>query len=107
MSADRRRKPAAEPVQPSEDRQIILALFNPETDHKDGCLFKNDSRMPCQCGFAMVVGHYRWALRRAKEIATAHYGTTYEARGPSAEDEPAFTDGLPPQGVAESASEQK
>lgn len=63
------------------DREIILALFNPETGHKDGCLFKGNPNLPCQCGFSEVVGRYRAALRQAKEIATTHYGSTYDARG--------------------------
>ena len=79
----------------TEDRKIILALFNPRTDHADGCLFKTD-RLACQCGFAEVVGHYRWAMRRAKEIATAHYGDAYRAIGPSIEQAPAYPDGLKP-----------
>lgn len=71
-----------------EDRKIILALFNPQTDHKDGCLFKGDRRMPCQCGYNEAVGHYRWAVRRGKEIAAGHYGTAFPVQGPSQEDVP-------------------
>jgi hypothetical protein len=67
---------------PTEDREIILALFAPQTEHADGCLFKT-SGLCCQCGFSEVVGRYRWALRRAKEIATDHYGSTYDAREPA------------------------
>jgi hypothetical protein len=66
----------------SEDRDIILALFHPQTEHAEGCLFRNDPRMPCQCGFVGVVRRYHWALRRAKEIATEHHGATFDARGP-------------------------
>lgn len=72
----------------SEDRDIILALFNPRSDHASGCLFKGNPNLPCQCGFSTVVGHYRWALRRAKEIATEHHGASWDARGPSQEEEP-------------------
>jgi hypothetical protein len=68
-----------------EDRKILLALFDPMTDHADGCLFKT-SGLCCQCGFSTVVGHYLWALRRAKEIAAEHHGKVFEAHAPAEED---------------------
>lgn len=64
------------------DREIILALFHPMPDHLDGCLFKGDKRLPCQCGHSIVVGNYRAALREAKAIASAHHGATFDAKGP-------------------------
>lgn len=70
---------------PSEDRKILLALFHPQTEHADGCLFKT-SGLCCQCGFPETVGNYRWALRRATEIATEHYGKAFKAQGPADED---------------------
>jgi len=62
------------------DREIILALFHPQTDHKDGCLFKGNRNLPCQCGFMMVASDYRIALSEAKAIATKHHGAAYDAR---------------------------
>lgn len=75
----------------NEEREIILALFHPQTGHLDGCLFKGNPNLPCQCGFSRVVGHYRWALRRAKEIAAEHHGEAFDSRGPSEDDEPSVT----------------
>lgn len=43
---DRRRERAAEI---EEARQILHGLFRAEV-HVEGCLFKADQRMPCQCG---------------------------------------------------------
>lgn len=71
----------------TEERRIILALFDPMTDHADGCLFKTD-RLACQCGFSEVVGRYRWAIRRAREIAVAHHGAAARVNGPTFDDEP-------------------
>ena len=67
----------------TEDREIILALFHPTTGHKNGCLMMTGGRC-CQCGFAEVVGRYRWALRRSKEIAKEHYGATFDVIEPEA-----------------------
>jgi hypothetical protein len=71
----RARVKTAEPA--NEEREILLALFHPATDHKDGCLFKANHNMPCQCGFALVQGRYNWALQRVKAIATAYHGDVW------------------------------
>jgi len=59
-------------------KKIILDLFHPMTGHADGCLFKNDNRMPCQCGWSQIAGAYNSALRQAREIAAEHYKTDSE-----------------------------
>lgn len=59
-------------------KQIILDLFHPMTGHASGCLFKNDSRMPCQCGWSLVANKYNSALREARQIASDHYKSDAE-----------------------------
>jgi hypothetical protein len=54
----------------AEFHQIIVDLFAPE--HFDGCLFKNDSRMPCQCGNAGRIRRYFAAVERAKAVVVGH-----------------------------------
>jgi hypothetical protein len=70
------RNPAAEPV--NEEREILLAILHPATDHKDGCLFKANRNSPCQCGFAEIQHRINWALRRAKEIAIEVHGQAWK-----------------------------
>jgi hypothetical protein len=65
------------------DREIILALFNPQTKHADGCLWNDPHihpRGPCICGFSEAMGSYNVAIREARKIAAGHYGASYEAR---------------------------
>lgn len=59
-------------------RQILLDLFHPQTEHADGCLFKSDRRMPCQCGWSNIAIRYNAALRQARALAAAHYQTDAE-----------------------------
>src|SRR5262249_53133281 len=76
-------------------RQILLDLFHPNDGHKDGCLFKADSRMPCQCGWSTAAIRYNSALRHARDLAAKHYGSKAEpmAGGDWADD--AAAGGLP------------
>jgi hypothetical protein len=40
-----------------------------ELDHLDGCLFRNDKRMPCQCGF----NDRMWAIDREGRALVAEW----------------------------------
>jgi hypothetical protein len=63
------------------DREIILAIFNPAHQHKDGCLVHDrhiKPRGPCTCGFSEIVADYRAAVREAREIASKHYGSAWQ-----------------------------
>lgn len=50
---------------------IIVDLFAPD-QHFEGCLFKSNPRLPCQCGHNERMLRYRRAVERAKEIASKH-----------------------------------
>ena len=52
-------------------RQIIIDLFAPD-QHYDGCMFKENPRLPCQCGFNRRRSRYRRAVEAAREIAAQH-----------------------------------
>ena len=66
-----------------QDREIILALFNPQTDHAKGCLVNDPHikpRGPCICGFPDAVRAYNEAIKAARKIADEHYGSSFAAR---------------------------
>lgn len=71
------------------DREIILALFHPMSDHAKGCLVNDPHirpRGPCICGLAEVIGNYNAAIREARKIAEEKYGNSFVAREVKPED---------------------
>lgn len=67
-----RHRPEAPAVGEAERlRQIIVDLFAPD-QHYDGCMFKENPRLPCQCGFNRRMNRYRRAVEVAREIAAKH-----------------------------------
>jgi hypothetical protein len=54
-----------------ELRGIVLDLFAPE--HFQGCLWRDDKRMPCQCGYYERRKRFDAARDKARAIAAVHY----------------------------------